>query len=545
MTKAARVRRARTVATVLALMAAVLVVGAPPASALTCTLNGHVVNASVQQTGDDFPILVRDSGELIFTDQDCGPISQIDTVNVDMGHAETSFDVDLRGGPIGPGFTPEDDGTSEIEIDFTNADPHGGLTVIGTSGDDDVTFGQRLVPIVFVFERQANLNAGAEGSSPDVDVTWRSSGGSGFLSMGGNDRLRATGIGTGTSDAATQTVDYFDGSGTDRFVGGAGDDNFFSNQRSPNDVFDGGAGSDTVQMDRPAGVSITENGVADDGEECPGVGCEGDDIGADVERISTGQGPDHLVGAPGHQEFFPGGGDNTVFGGPGNDLIFATGDDADLMHGGAGTDRVSYSGHQQAVTVTLDGKPNDGATAAEGDNVFSDVEAVEGSSFGDQIRGGPGDDHLCGEVGNDLLCGGGGNDVLDGGRCGTGTEFVADGSDSLSGGSGTDTVVEAGHDGNLVLSIDGVANDRVAGHPGEGTDNIALDVENVVAGADTIRGSAANNRLEGRGGGDDLQGLAGNDRLIGGAGGDSLDGGAGTDTCLQGPGTGPKTSCEH
>jgi serralysin len=61
--------------------------------------------------------------------------------------------------------------------------------------------------------------------------------------------------------------------------------------------------------------------------------------------------------------------------------------------------------------------------------------------------------------------------------------------------------------------------------------NAASLVENAVggAGADTLSGNLAANRLEGGGGADLLSGLAGNDALVGGAGADTLRGGAGHD----------------
>ncbi len=55
-------------------------------------------------------------------------------------------------------------------------------------------------------------------------------------------------------------------------------------------------------------------------------------------------------------------------------------------------------------------------------------------------------------------------------------------------------------------------------------------------GADSVRGNAADNRLEGRGGDDSLAGADGRDALAGGLGHDRLDGGAGADTMEGGGG---------
>jgi len=139
-----------------------------------------------------------------------------------------------------------------------------------------------------------------------------------------------------------------------------------------------------------------------------------------------------------------------------------------------------------------------------------------------------------------------GNDLLDGGGSLTFDPRAVDGSHTLFGGIGRDTVTEATHR-RMNLSVDAEPNVVVVGHPDQGTDDIRTDEENVIGGPfdDTILGSPANNRLVGGGGSDDLRGGDGNDTLVPGAGDDTLNGGPGTDTCKQGPGSGPATGCEH
>ena len=51
---------------------------------------------------------------------------------------------------------------------------------------------------------------------------------------------------------------------------------------------------------------------------------------------------------------------------------------ADDVRGGPGADRLSYNDRSAAISVTLDGRPGDGA-AGEGDNVHDDVETIVGS----------------------------------------------------------------------------------------------------------------------------------------------------------------------
>jgi Ca2+-binding RTX toxin-like protein len=506
---------------------------APPALAVTCVLNGHVATASLAPSDSGGSVFVsRDATNLLFGGQICGALDQVDTLNIDMANNIESLGINLQQGPLAPGFTDEGNGTSEIEISAVNLNVNSNFGVIGTTGDDSITVGQRLVPIEFVFENQVNLNAAAEGSSPDVDVVFRGGTEIGLSGLAGNDQLRATGTNTLQSHPSSRPISFNDGLGADTVVGGAGNDFFSTGPFGQGDSYTGGDGIDQLDMHgRTAGLSITLNGVADDGEGCPGAGCENDNVSPDVEGIDGGSGPDTIVGGPGNEVMVPGAGANTLFGGPGADTFLASGSGPDLVHGGSGIDGVSFQNHAAAVFVTLDGTANDGS-ASEADNIFPDVESVVGSADGDQIRGSAGPNHLFGGGGNDLLFGLGGNDVLEGGA---GLGFLSgqfDGSDSFSGGTGTDTVREDNHVGDMKLSIDGIANDAVTGDPTQGTDNIATDVENVVAGPgnDLLRGSPANNRLTGGAGNDELRGGNGDDVLVPGSGDDSLFGSDGRDT---------------
>jgi Ca2+-binding RTX toxin-like protein len=137
------------------------------------------------------------------------------------------------------------------------------------------------------------------------------------------------------------------------------------------------------------------------------------------------------------------------------------------------------------------------------------------------LNGGAGNDNLRGGAGSDALNGGDGNDYLDGGSRG----------DILSGGSGSDTAQYKSRTKNLVIKIDGLAND---GQAGEG-DNVMPDVEHVIGGSgnDLIVGSALRNRLFGGRGNDTLMGGGGDDSLYGEAGVDLLDGGKGVNTLVQ------------
>src|SRR5689334_7301242 len=137
---------------------------------------------------------------------------------------------------------------------------------------------------------------------------------------------------------------------------------------------------------------------------------------------------------------------------------------------------------------------------------------------GARLNGGNGNDALTGGTGNDTLDGGAGNDVLDGKQ----------GADVYIGGLGFDNADYRFETANLVLSLDGVANEQGGNAQG---DNLGTDVERIISGSgsDRITGSNADNPITGRDGNDTIFGLGGNDSLDGDAGNDSLDGGAGND----------------
>jgi Ca2+-binding RTX toxin-like protein len=271
--------------------------------------------------------------------------------------------------------------------------------------------------------------------------------------------------------------------------------------------------------------------------------------------ISGNGGNDVLIGGLGNDRLSGGDGDDTLDGGPG----------ADRMTGGRGNDTVTYATHTAGVSVSLDGKTNDGAPG-EGDYVSNDVETVVGGSGDDVLLGGIGKDTLRGGDGNDRIDGGSGSDVLDGGpgvdtldyssrfvgvtvnlAAGTATTFgetdrisgfenvigshrddriTGDaGPNRLDGGGGFDTVSYATRTSGVTVTLDGRAND---GALSEG-DNVTPSVEGVM-------GGSGNDRLTGNSRANTLRGGGGNDVLMGGRASDVLDGGRGSDTIVGGPG---------
>jgi Ca2+-binding RTX toxin-like protein len=525
------------------------------AFAATCSMNPTTHVATVDLTGTisaTLGIAQNTTGDLVVGGAVCGkagPVNGAQTVErviIDPANCCEVVLFSFINGPLGPGWTDEAGDSDEIEFEVTSLAGLRSVGVFATNGNDTLTAGARFLQMEGVFVQTLNMN-GQLDASPDEDVRIRGVPDEiSFNGRLGDDSLSANGNGTIGSRASFADVTFADGGGSDTIVGGPGDDlQSADSVPDPADSFVGGEGSDTLAMgSRSASMSISPNGLPDDGAGCPGPGCEGDNIGSDVEKIFTGSGNDTITAGPGDQELRAGAGTNMINAGPGNDLL-AAGAGNDVFNGGSGFDTVSYTQHSAGVAVTIGGPP-DGGPFGEQDNVKQDIEALIGSGFNDDLTGSAGPNNLFGGGGHDDLKGLRGKDLLDGGRTEFGW-FFEDGSDEYFGGAGIDTVSAAGHVGDQVLSIDGLANDLVLGDPAQGVDNIRKDVENVVGGpgADRIKGSRKANRLTGGEGNDKLAGLGGNDRLLGQAGNDSMNGGKGTDACKQGPGRGPRRSCEH
>ncbi|MFC3384249.1 calcium-binding protein [Couchioplanes azureus] len=199
--------------------------------------------------------------------------------------------------------------------------------------------------------------------------------------------------------------------------------------------------------------------------------------------------------------------------------------------------------------MKLDGFSGDGALD-EFDNVQRDVEHVTGTPYADvltgndeanwldgsrgndKIDGREGDDKLVGDAGNDTIDGAGGDDWI---SDGTGADIAsggyaddtfsldgdADAGDTLVGGYGTDLVDFQYRREAVRVSLDGVANDGVAGE----NDNLS-EVETIHGTDydDVLVGGKALVSLFGRGGDDAIDVADGNP-------GDVADGGDGTDKC--------------
>lgn len=164
-------------------------------------------------------------------------------------------------------------------------------------------------------------------------------------------------------------------------------------------------------------------------------------------------------------------------------------------------------------------------------------ETLVGGSGTDSLRGAGGDDHLDGQDGNDTLeglegddtlLGGNGNDSLRG-REGNDSIVGGEGNDSLLGDTGDDTLL-AGEGNDIVWGGDG----RDLANLGGGNDIYYDAPQGGPEGNDTIFGGLGDDTIWGAFGDEEIDGGEGADLIYGGAGEDTIRGGLGRDIAHMG-----------
>lgn len=158
--------------------------------------------------------------------------------------------------------------------------------------------------------------------------------------------------GNDTLEGGSGDDSLIDGPGDDTVTGGVGNDSWTAG--AGRDSFVGGDGSDSVDYRaRTAAVTVTLDDRPDDGEAG-----EGDNVGADVEDVSTGSGDDRILGGPNPNGF-------RLHGGPGNDTITG-GPQEDRVEGEEGDDTIdTRDGRYDSVDC---GPGNDTLLADPGDD---------------------------------------------------------------------------------------------------------------------------------------------------------------------------------
>lgn len=181
------------------------------------------------------------------------------------------------------------------------------LQVIGGRGDDHLT---------------GDVVEGGDGNDR-IAASWRADGGA------GNDVLSVV------PGGLFGPVELKGSDGDDRLIGGAGDDLLTGGPGS--DVVRGGDGRDGLgdfwATPRPVRITLDDR---------PGDGPEGenDDIGADVENVSGGNGDDTLIGSDASNDLNGGAGNDVIDGRGGDDELSSQGA-ASHLTGGTGRDRIS------------------------------------------------------------------------------------------------------------------------------------------------------------------------------------------------------------
>ncbi|BCW88357.1 hypothetical protein sos41_14960 [Alphaproteobacteria bacterium SO-S41] len=206
--------------------------------------------------------------------------------------------------------------------------------------------------------------------------------------------------------------------GANTISGGGGADYIFA--AGGDDILDGGAGADRLEGQggfdfvtyrfAPAGLTVSLAAPEANTGDAQG------DTYLEVEGILGSYFNDNLSGDAGGNIVQGFAGNDFIFGAGGNDYVVGDdGDDvlegglgADVVDGGAGTDTASYRSAGAAVTVNL-ATPASNTGEAQGD-IYTSIENLLGSQFGDTLTGNAGANVITGGSGADRLTGGGGAD---------------------------------------------------------------------------------------------------------------------------------------
>jgi Ca2+-binding RTX toxin-like protein len=225
-------------------------------------------------------------------------------------------------------------------------------------------------------------------------------------------------------------------------------------------------------------------------------------------------------------------GNDVIYGYGGNDFLMG-GVGADYINGGDGYDTASYANATSGVDARL--YTGTGTVGEAAYDAFVSIEALQGSSYADNLfgdglvnilYGGAGDDYLDGLGGGDYLFGESGNDWFN----------LRSDTETIDGGTGFDLVsylyAAAGVTARLdfaALNKGNAAGDTytsVEGIVGSGFNDSLVGTDGA---GDYLTAQGGDDYIAGRGGNDTLRGDDGNDQFWGGEGADSLDGGAGYD----------------
>ncbi len=365
-------------------------------SAPSCSFNAETATVTVTVNGLAANVTRNAAGVIRLNGVPCGEatVTNTDTIELNGGVLVDSI---IMTGDFAPGLTPEGDAASEIEMvvllgegkdsvrfNYTSAADTltftaGGIDV-GGDGDEDITTAGTDVVKIYALDGDDTVNASLYAGGGKLVIK----GGNGFDNLTGSDQNDNI-FGQADDDVINGGAgldNIYGGLGNDDLFGGAGADKFFNEPTADgDDDFHGGSDRDTVSyQSRTIGVTVTLNGLADDGE----TGAEVDFLDLDVENVTGSRADDTLVGDGAANTLRGDNGNDDIFGGSGNDILRG-GNGNDILVGDQGSDDL----FGEAGTDSLDG-------GAGNDDLF-------GGAQGDTLTGGTGIDDFFGEEGNDVF----------------------------------------------------------------------------------------------------------------------------------------------
>lgn len=487
-------RRIIVPAAVMAVLAVLLVQHASAAPA--CVFDGPSATLTVTLGPNESTTVSRQLDTIAVDGVPCdiATVMNTDTITVTGTGAGNQLTIDLSGGALAPGKTPETD-AADSEIEWSvDLGQDGAVLVLGGPGIDTITVGG------------GGINLNATEAIGDADVVFANTPVIALGGGGGDDRLSAAG-GQGVG-APVGGLTLHGDDGADTLIEGTG-----------SDQLDGGAGTDTMDFRGSTQVDIAAMvaGIAT-------VNGTSTTQFASIENVTGSPGDDHIVGD---------GNPNVLAGADGKDVIDGAAGD-DVLSGGPGIDTVDYGAAPQGVVVALAA----GTGVGDGTDTLSEFENVSGSAFADAITGddtpnalvaGDGDDLVDGGLGDDQLIGGTGIDTLDFGSSIDGVEVDLEA--GTAAGDGSDTVAEFENVKGSDLA------DDILGDDGPNTISAG-------GGSDTLHGRAGADVGRGGDGLDAIYGGDDDDVLRGGAGKDQILGGGSQDLCSGGPDPDAWVDCE-
>jgi hypothetical protein len=216
-----------------------------PPIAIECSGTGGTLDIAVRGTTASLRV---NSGRIVVSGTGvtgCGSrtTKNTDTINVTGTSGDETLVVDMRGGQLKPGKTPESTGNSEIEISIDLGAGTDVLRIVGTSSSNSFTLGAEGVRLNGDADRDNTSQQGVDA----VEVTGGDVG----------DKLSAA-VGGDTGAALPVPVTLIGNKGGDKLVGGAGldtlrggdgDDTLLARDGAADAEVNGGPGFDKATVD--------------------------------------------------------------------------------------------------------------------------------------------------------------------------------------------------------------------------------------------------------------------------------------------------------